>query len=65
MHSLFNQTDITEQVLELTEQTKKNIYEFKQIDSNMTPEIPIGPHCSSHLIVLPKAIVLMQTLYLI
>ena len=47
VHSLFNQTDITEQVLELTEQTKKNIYEFKQIDSNMTPEIPIGPHCSS------------------
>ncbi|MEC8678113.1 MAG: DUF2779 domain-containing protein [Candidatus Margulisiibacteriota bacterium] len=47
VYSLFNQTDITEQVLELTEQTKKNIYEFKQIDSNMTPEIPIGPHCSS------------------
>ena len=47
INSLFNQTDITEMVLELTDQTKKNIYEFKQIDSNVITEVPIGPHCSS------------------
>ena len=56
-------------VLKFTDQTKKNIYEFKQVDSNGRLKYQLALIVHPHLIVLPKAIVglalMIPTRYLI